>query len=97
MIKEGQQHARDVPVASTLALKYSGERARLRKAFDPQSVWLSDIELNRILVVTHGIMENAVRRVLLGILQKAQLRKNRAAVVRTRADMTRFEAGLLEY
>lgn len=89
--------AKDVPVSPILATRYSTERERLRRAFDPQSVWLSDIELDRVLVVTNGRMEMAVRRCLLGILQKAQLRKNKAAIVKVRADITRFEAGLLEY
>ena len=69
---------------------------RLREGVDPESVWYTDKELRHILQVCSGMIDRAVVKCFLGIMQKARDKKDGPNVVWARTMLNRFESGFIQ-
>jgi hypothetical protein len=70
--------------------------SRLREGVDPDSIWYTDAELKHVLQVCSGMVDRAVVKCFLGIIQKAHDKKDGPSVVWARTMLNRFESGFIQ-
>jgi hypothetical protein len=72
------------------------DTGRLRKVVDPESIHFTDAQLVNILIASSGMIDRAVVKCFLGVIQKAKEEGNVDVVEKARIALGRFEAGLID-
>lgn len=88
----------DIPVNACLVngmLVFPNEHSRLREGLDPESKWLTDADIAKILRIVCGDLRRATIRCILTMQQKAFERKDSEAIVAFRYLQMKVDAGAI--
>ena len=72
-------------------LCFLGLHQRIRSVLDPDSIYMSDMEIQRILRKTGGREHTSITRIILAMQYKAMKKKNRAALADFRRMLYLYE------
>lgn len=68
---------------------------RIREVIDTDSKYFTNEDLQKIVITCSGMLDRAVIKCLLGLIQKAKENNDSETVLQTRNLLNRFEAGLV--
>jgi hypothetical protein len=70
---------------------------RVRENIDPDNIWFTDTELERIIQISGCELNKIIVRCFLGIEQKARVKKDSDSVRWARQQLNRFEIGFSQF